>query len=57
MAMAGIPLKIIGDVLGHRSIAMTERYTHLSPVFLRNAVNALPDWTGNGELGRKPVAK
>ena len=57
MAMAGIPLKIIGDVLGHRSIAMTERYAHLSPGFLRNAVNALPDWTGNGKLGRKLVAK
>jgi len=57
MAMAGIPLKIIGDVLGHRSIAMTERYAHLSPGFLRNAVNALPDWTGNGKLGRKMVAK
>ena len=57
MAMAGIPLKIIGEVLGHRSIEMTERYAHLSPGFLRNAVNALPDWTGNREYGRKPVAK
>ena len=57
MAMARIPLKIIGDVLGHRSIAMTERYAHLSPGFLRNAVNALPDWTENGEFCRKTVAK
>jgi len=57
MAMVGIPLKIIGEVLGHRSIEMTERYAHLSPGVLRNAVNTLPDWTGNVELGRKTVAK
>ena len=57
LTMAGVPEKGVGEVLGHRSSEMTNRYAHLSPGFLRSTVNALPEWTGNRELGRKMVAK
>ncbi len=30
MAQAGIPLNVIGEVLGHRSLEMTRRYSHLT---------------------------
>ena len=41
MAMAGVDLMAIKQVLGHKTIAMTVRYSHLSPGHLRNAVAAL----------------
>ncbi len=45
MVMAGVPLKTVGEILGHKSMAMTERYAHLSPEHKRKAVNLLPDWS------------
>ncbi len=41
MAMSGVDLMAIKQVLGHKTIAMTVRYSHLSPGHLRNAVDAL----------------
>jgi hypothetical protein len=29
--MAGVPLRTVGELLGHRSPAMTWRYSHLAP--------------------------
>ena len=45
MVMAGVPLKTVGEILGHKSMAMTERYAHLSPEHKRKAINLLPDWS------------
>lgn len=45
MVMAGVPIKTVGEILGHKSMAMTERYAHLSPEHKRKAVNLLPDWS------------
>lgn len=50
MAMGGAPLKAIGAILGHKTSAMTDRYAHLSNAHLRDAVNAMPDFTGH-DLG------
>lgn len=44
MAMAGVPLITIGAILGHKTPAMTQRYSHLSEGHLLDAVNALPIW-------------
>ncbi|TSC23284.1 site-specific integrase [Corallococcus sp. Z5C101001] len=41
LAMRGIPLKVIQELMGHATIEMTERYAHLSPDTRRNAVNVL----------------
>ncbi len=39
--MAGGDLYLLKEILGHKSIVMTQRYAHLSPQFTRSAVNLL----------------
>jgi integrase len=41
LAMKGRPLKEIQELLGHKSITQTERYAHLAPERLREAVATL----------------
>ena len=38
LTMAGRPLKEVQELLGHSSITMTERYAHLAPERLRDAI-------------------
>jgi len=39
--MSGVGLRAIQDALGHKSIAMTVRYSHLAPDFLLDVVEKL----------------
>ncbi|MBW2185882.1 MAG: tyrosine-type recombinase/integrase [Deltaproteobacteria bacterium] len=41
LAMAGVPLYTIKTAMGHHSIIMTERYAHLMPDTLREAMAVL----------------
>jgi site-specific recombinase XerD len=41
LAMAGVSLQTIQQLLGHATLAMTMRYAHLSPAHLLDAVNKL----------------
>jgi len=41
LAMRGVPLKAIQELLGHATIEMTMRYAHLSPDVKRDAVKLL----------------
>lgn len=41
LAMKGVSLRIVQQLLGHSTIAMTERYAHLSPSSLLEAVRLL----------------
>ena len=41
LAMAGVPLYTIKTAMGHHTIAMTERYAHLMPDTLRDAMSVL----------------
>ena len=41
MARAGVPERQMQEVLGHKSVAMTKRYTHLRPSELDEAVAAM----------------
>jgi site-specific recombinase XerD len=41
LAMAGVGIRAIQDALGHKSIAMTVRYSHLAPDFMLNVVEKL----------------
>ena len=46
MVMAGVPIKVVGEILGHTTVSMTERYSHLLPEHKIRAVEMLPDWRG-----------
>lgn len=39
--MKGRPMKEVQELLGHKSITQTERYSHLAPERLRDAVATL----------------
>ncbi|MEW6557531.1 MAG: tyrosine-type recombinase/integrase [Elusimicrobiota bacterium] len=41
LAMAGVDIMTIKELLGHKSLTMTLRYSHLSPNFKRSAVEVL----------------
>jgi integrase len=41
LAIAGVPLRTIQELLGHRAMRMTERYAHLSRGHLQAAVDVL----------------
>ena len=41
LVMAGVDLTSVKELLGHKSLAMTTRYAHLSPSHKRKAVNTL----------------
>ena len=41
LVMQGKPLSIVAELMGHSTIAMTQRYAHLSPAKLRSAVEGL----------------
>ncbi len=45
MVMRGASLREVQEVLGHRTFAMTLRYSHLSPAHLRSAVDRLDGLT------------
>jgi integrase len=39
--MAGIPLRTIAELLGHKALGMVMRYAHLAPAHLQEAVERL----------------
>lgn len=47
MVMAGVDIFTVQEILGHKSIEMTRRYSHLSPRHKRVAVEALENTLGN----------
>ena len=43
LIMAGVDLRTVAELLGHKSITMTQRYTHLAPTHLSDAVKSMTD--------------
>lgn len=41
LVMAGVPLRTVAELLGHKTLQMVHRYSHLSPDHLRDAVLSL----------------
>ena len=42
--MAGVPLRTVQELMGHKTIAMTCRYAHLAPQHQLDAVSKLDGW-------------
>jgi site-specific recombinase XerD len=49
LVMAGVSLKAVQELMGHKTIQMTARYAHLSPGHLQSAVELI-----SGAKGAKP---
>ena len=41
LVMAGVPLRTVQELLGHKTIQMTIRYSHLAPGHMQEAVDKL----------------
>jgi integrase len=50
LVMAGIDLATVKELLGHKTLTMTLRYSHLAPSHKVNAVNVLDDRLNENEL-------
>jgi integrase len=55
--MAAGDLYVLKDILGHKSIVMTQRYAHLSPEFKRAAVNRMDNIWNNAAKPPTSVAE
>lgn len=56
LAIAGVPLKTIQELAGHKTIQMTARYAHLSPDHLQNAVELITATQQPPRKHRRPTA-
>ncbi len=55
LAMRGVHMRALQELLGHKTIQMTQRYSHLSPEHLQGAVKLIDDIippTKEGKTGR-----
>jgi integrase len=57
LAMAGVPILTIQELMGHRTIQMTLRYAHLSPEHNLAAVQSLCDTHKGTDPRTDPVSK
>jgi integrase len=57
LVTAGVPLPEVRDLLGHGSITMTERYAHLAPENVREAVRRLENWSRSGHADRNDTVE
>jgi site-specific recombinase XerD len=42
LVMSGVDLRSVQELMGHKTLTMTQRYSHLAPGHLRSAVENLP---------------
>ena len=53
LVSSGVALSEVRDLLGHSTVAMTERYAHLAPERIREAVAVLDKIGTDGETRKK----
>jgi site-specific recombinase XerD len=57
LAMRGVHIRALQELLGHKTLIMTQRYSHLAPERLQNAVKLLDAVIGEKrELGGQAVS-
>ena len=56
LVMAGVDLRTVAQLMGHRTIQMTMRYAHLAPDHQQNAVERLVTSGKGGESRRRQSA-
>lgn len=56
LIMAGVPLRTVQELMGHKTIAMTCRYAHLSPQHQLDAVRRLEQWADSQVPGSAVAA-
>ena len=59
MVQSGISLRIVGEILGHQDLSVTQRYAHLSPEHLRESISIIDEnvWLVSGEFHGKKQKK
>lgn len=57
LATAGVPLIEIRDLLGHSTIQMTEKYAHLCPARVRDAVSVLDRGMSHSRYTESPAGQ
>jgi integrase len=55
--MSGGDLYVLKDILGHKSIVMTQRYAHLSPAFKRTMVDRMEKMWERAETPQDPSSR
>jgi site-specific recombinase XerD len=56
LTMAGVGIRAVQEALGHKSIAMTVRYSHLAPDFMADAVERLVPAEAEASTTEAPIA-
>jgi len=56
LTMAGVGIRAVQEALGHKSIAMTVRYSHLAPDFMADAVEKLVPEESTTSTTETPIA-
>ncbi|MFJ3481754.1 tyrosine-type recombinase/integrase [Pseudomonas sp. NPDC090202] len=57
LVTAGVPLMEVRDLLGHSTVQMTERYAHLAPARVRDAVSVLDRPMSQSRYSDDPVGR
>ena len=55
LALEGVPLLTIANLMGHKTISMTQKYAHLSPSTERKAALALEVAFNQSRAGKKVI--
>jgi hypothetical protein len=52
--MRGVHIRALQELLGHKTLAMTQRFSHHAPEQLKNAVKLLDGVIGEKQVGLNP---
>jgi integrase len=55
LVMAGVDLRTVQELAGHKDIKMTVRYAHLAPAHKLAAVDRLAEYRREQEMAKRPV--
>ncbi len=55
LVMAGVDLRTVQELMGHKTIGMTVRYSHLAPTHLQEAVERLTAGSTSTATSTKPI--